>query len=155
MTAKLRQKKAIKLRKQKNLKSIKRPESIIKTITNSTACRILAYELSGRHRQKLKIINSGRHIYFPKLTQRKRNTTFSLTPNGTGWIEVPNLFIAFVCSNNFLFTYSCEITNIQNIPSRSASSEEDNSPTELNNCRRLIDKPPLVCTMYHILGLFF
>ncbi|XP_031619743.1 uncharacterized protein LOC116338542 isoform X2 [Contarinia nasturtii] len=39
---------------------------------------------------------------------------------------------------------TCENTNIQNIASRSASSEEDNSPTELNNCRRLIDKPPLV-----------
>lgn len=31
-----------------------------------------------------------------------------------------------------------------NIQSRSPSSEEDNSPTEMNNCRRLIDKPPLV-----------
>lgn len=53
------------------------------------------------------------------------------------------------CFFSFFFftskTNSCEITNIQNIPSRSASSEEDNSPTELNNCRRLIDKPPLVC----------
>lgn len=24
------------------------------------------------------------------------------------------------------------------------SSDEDNSPTELNNCKRLADKPPLV-----------
>lgn len=77
MTAKLTQKKTIKLRKQKNPKSIKRPENIIKTVTNSTACRILAYELSGRHRQMLKIINtthrinSDRLIYFPKQTQRK------------------------------------------------------------------------------------
>lgn len=29
--------------------------------------------------------------------------------------------------------------------SRSPSSEEDNSPTEMNNCRKLMDKPPLVC----------
>ncbi|KAL5291016.1 hypothetical protein ACFFRR_010432 [Megaselia abdita] len=32
------------------------------------------------------------------------------------------------------------VANIQ----RSPSSEEDNSPTEMNNCRRLVDKPPLV-----------
>lgn len=31
-----------------------------------------------------------------------------------------------------------------NITNRSPSSEEDNSPTELNNCRRMTDKPPLV-----------
>lgn len=31
-----------------------------------------------------------------------------------------------------------------NITNRSPSSEEDNSPTEMNNCRRLTDKPPLV-----------
>ncbi|CAD7082326.1 unnamed protein product [Hermetia illucens] len=31
----------------------------------------------------------------------------------------------------------------EHIP-RSPSSEEDNSPTEMNNCRRLVDKPPLV-----------
>lgn len=33
--------------------------------------------------------------------------------------------------------------NDPHIP-RSPSSEEDNSPTEMNNCRRLVDKPPLV-----------
>ncbi|KAG4067496.1 hypothetical protein HA402_002773 [Bradysia odoriphaga] len=39
---------------------------------------------------------------------------------------------------------NCENNVQNNIPSRSPSSEEDNSPTEMNNCRRLIDKPPLV-----------
>lgn len=29
-------------------------------------------------------------------------------------------------------------------PSSAISSEEDNSPTEMNNCRRMMDKPPLV-----------
>lgn len=46
---------------------------------------------------------------------------------------------------HMLFTKS----NVQcdenvNITNRSPSSEEDNSPTEMNNCRRLTDKPPLV-----------
>lgn len=30
------------------------------------------------------------------------------------------------------------------VPNSPTSSEEDNSPTEMNNCRRMIDKPPLV-----------
>ncbi len=46
---------------------------------------------------------------------------------------------------------SCENNVQNNIQSRSPSSEEDNSPTEMNNCRRLIDKPPLVCiTFFYI-----
>lgn len=28
------------------------------------------------------------------------------------------------------------------------SSEEGNSPTELNNCRRILEKPPLVSTFH-------
>ncbi|KAH8408120.1 hypothetical protein KR222_009281 [Zaprionus bogoriensis] len=35
----------------------------------------------------------------------------------------------------------------QQLP-RSPSSEEDNSPTEMNNCRRLVDKPPLVSSRF-------
>ncbi|XP_016956298.1 EGFR adapter protein isoform X2 [Drosophila biarmipes] len=36
---------------------------------------------------------------------------------------------------------------------RSPSSEEDNSPTEMNNCRRLVDKPPLVKRLTMGIGL--
>ncbi|ALC44853.1 CG33993, partial [Drosophila busckii] len=36
---------------------------------------------------------------------------------------------------------------------RSPSSEEDNSPTEMNNCRRLADKPPLVKRLTMGMGL--
>ncbi|KAM7354996.1 EGFR adapter protein-like isoform 1-T3 [Cochliomyia hominivorax] len=35
----------------------------------------------------------------------------------------------------------------------SPSSEEDNSPTEMNNCRRLLDKPPLVKRLTMGMGL--
>lgn len=31
-----------------------------------------------------------------------------------------------------------------NLTKSSSASEDDNSPTELNNCRRLLEKPPLV-----------
>ncbi|XP_060657799.1 EGFR adapter protein isoform X1 [Drosophila nasuta] len=40
----------------------------------------------------------------------------------------------------------------QQLP-RSPSSEEDNSPTEMNNCRRLVDKPPLVKRLTMGIGL--
>ncbi|XP_064546241.1 EGFR adapter protein [Drosophila montana] len=40
----------------------------------------------------------------------------------------------------------------QQVP-RSPSSEEDNSPTEMNNCRRLVDKPPLVKRLTMGIGL--
>uniref|UniRef100_A0A1B0A6I8 SH2 domain-containing protein n=1 Tax=Glossina pallidipes TaxID=7398 RepID=A0A1B0A6I8_GLOPL len=36
---------------------------------------------------------------------------------------------------------------------QSPSSEEDNSPTEMNNCRRLVDKPPLVKRLTMGMGL--
>lgn len=36
---------------------------------------------------------------------------------------------------------------------RSPSSEEDNSPTEMNNCRRMADKPPLVKRLTMGMGL--
>ncbi|XP_034481913.1 protein sprint [Drosophila innubila] len=41
---------------------------------------------------------------------------------------------------------------LQQLP-RSPSSEEDNSPTEMNNCRRLVDKPPLVKRLTMGIGL--
>lgn len=50
--------------------------------------------------------------------------------------------------NEILTMYSCSFSDINvSVASiqRSPSSEEDNSPTEMNNCRRLVDKPPLVC----------
>lgn len=34
--------------------------------------------------------------------------------------------------------------NLENASNRLSSSEEDNSPTQMNNCRKLIDKAPLV-----------
>ncbi|XP_055378812.1 EGFR adapter protein-like [Condylostylus longicornis] len=43
-------------------------------------------------------------------------------------------------------------TNGNEPPPHSPSSEEDNSPTEMNNCRRLVDKPPLVKRI--TMGLF-
>lgn len=89
------------------------------------------------------------HLFSKSNTTLVKYNFFALTKRAS--IKVPNLLL--IHSNNFLFTYSCEITNIQNISSRSASSEEDNSPTELNNCRRLIDKPPLVYT--HNFGHFY
>ncbi|XP_037937329.1 tensin-3 [Teleopsis dalmanni] len=51
---------------------------------------------------------------------------------------------------------SCNETNIEQhqhqVP-RSPSSEEDNSPTEMNNCKRLVDKPPLVKRLTMGMGL--
>ncbi|XP_055688729.1 EGFR adapter protein-like [Lutzomyia longipalpis] len=40
-------------------------------------------------------------------------------------------------------TLTCD-ENVNITAIRSPSSEEDNSPTEMNNCRRLVEKPPLV-----------
>ncbi|KAM8709552.1 hypothetical protein ACLKA7_016368 [Drosophila subpalustris] len=44
------------------------------------------------------------------------------------------------------------VPELQQLP-RSPSSEEDNSPTEMNNCRRLVDKPPLVKRLTMGIGL--
>lgn len=49
-------------------------------------------------------------------------------------------FNYFSCNEE---TNSMERRNLHQVP-LSPSSEEDNSPTEMNNCRRLLDKPPLV-----------
>lgn len=56
------------------------------------------------------------------------------------------------CENNALLTpqQHQQQQQLHNIQSRSPSSEEDNSPTEMNNCRRLMDKPPLVCLFIFI-----
>lgn len=112
MTAILTHKNAIKLTKQKSPKSIKRPESTIKKITNSAACKILVYELNGQHRQKLKTIsttyriNSDRFIYFPKQTQRKLNANFLLFQAGgrLGGFKIqicPLLLFALIIISSF------------------------------------------------------
>lgn len=55
----------------------------------------------------------------------------------------------------FKMLSNCDNRNLQITQSRSPSSEEDNSPTELNNCRRLIDKPPLVKSKIRIISNCF
>lgn len=45
-----------------------------------------------------------------------------------------------------LFHHSLNSDNYVKSPS-TTSSEEGNSPTELNNCRKLLEKPPLVSTV--------
>lgn len=53
------------------------------------------------------------------------------TSGGGGGEMNSNLIKLKAISNNFA-------------PNSPNSSEEDNSPTEMNNCRRMMDKPPLV-----------
>jgi hypothetical protein len=43
-----------------------------------------------------------------------------------------------------LFQPSSLNDNYVKTSSTSSSSEENNSPTELNNCRKILEKPPLV-----------
>lgn len=43
-----------------------------------------------------------------------------------------------------LFHHNLNSENYVKSPSITSSEEEGNSPTELNNCRKLLEKPPLV-----------
>lgn len=71
------------------------------------------------------------------------NNQSAITPNVETLKQHFNLFQQNITEN---IGTTKSIDNL--IKSSTASSEDDNSPTELNNCRRLVDKPPLVSELY-------
>lgn len=76
-------------------------------------------------------------------TSEQHNYFFHLTHSLFLYIFSLSLCCVCLCDK---FVSSCENNNLEDFDNWQSqiSSEEDNSPTQMNNCRKFIDKAPLV-----------